>query len=268
MTSRLFDGMPRLLVRVAASRPAAVLAVTALTVGACAALAACLRADTDVLDLMPRADPVVAEYARTLSDFGGLDTLLLAVQTGGEKRLDLDFTLADELETTVRESPYLSRVAARLQDPLDLARAVQPHALLFLDREGLAALESRLSEAGLDARASDICASPDGPQGMIAKELATRDPLGLLPLVLDRLTHTPAAIKADLASGYYLSADHSVLLVVGKPMRPVQDIDFGRRMLADLERRIARARATVAHDAGMAIGDVPPVELAGGTVSP
>jgi predicted exporter len=180
------------------------------------------------------------------------------------KRSRLSLRLVDELGAELQGSPYLSHVQVHLDDPVRLAEAVLRHAVLFLDEDGLRGLEQRLTDDGLARRAADIRASLETPQGMIAKELALTDPLGLLPLLLGRVSQAPAALKVDLASGYYLSADHSMVLLLARPNGPAQDIGFDEAMFADLDERAARVRARLAEAKGIGLVDVPEVLFGGG----
>jgi predicted RND superfamily exporter protein len=260
-----FSGtLPRLLVRLGHRHPRAVLLGALLVIVSGVLLGTHLRFDTDVLNLMPRHDPLLREFRRVITDFGSLETLLIAVPVRGEDTLERTLTFVDALDTAVAASPYLSRTEAHLEDPVRLADAVLRHATLFLDSAGLKALGERLTKRGLDERAADIRADLDTPQGMIGEELAVRDPLGFLPLLLARLNRTPASLKVDLSSGYYLAADHSMVLILAKPKGPAQDIDFDAALLSDLRSRIAAARRKFAAAQEIPLDEVPEVELGGG----
>ncbi len=136
--------------------------------------------------------------------------------------------------------------------------------MLFLDAEGLKSLQKRLTPAGLAARATDIRSALDTPQGMIAKELAVRDPLGFLPLLLSRINKTPSSLKVDFASGYFLAADHSMVLILAKPNGPAQNIDFDHALLSDLHARIDKVRREFAAQEDLKLDEVPRVEIGGG----
>ena len=258
------SGLPRALIRLGSRFPKAVLACTAVVIVAGVVLGTRLKFETDVLNLMPRHDPVVTEFKRVLRDFGSLETLLIAVPVASEEHLDTSLALVDALAPALQQSPYLSRVEAHLEDPIKLADTVLRHGVLFLDQQGLDALRERLTPAGLAARASDIRASLDTPQGMIAKEFAVRDPLGFLPLLLSRIGRTPSSLKVDFASGYYLSADHTMVLILAKPKGPAQDIDFDHALLSDLGTRIASVKRQFADREGLDPDEVPSVEIGGG----
>ena len=256
--------MPRALVRLGHRHPWAVLTGAALVIAGGVLLGTRLRFETDVLNLMPRHDPVVRQFKQILEDFGSLETLLIAVSVKGEEDLERSLGLVDALAQELRQSPHLSQVEAQLEDPVKLAEAVLRHAVLFLDEEGLSALQERLTPEGLAARAADIRATLDTPQGIVAKEFAVRDPLGFLPLLLSRLSRTPAALKVDYSSGYYLSDDHSLVLILAKPKGPAQNIDFDEALMNDLRARITKVREQFAEDKEIPLWEVPEVEIGGG----
>jgi hypothetical protein len=227
-------------------------------------LGARLEVETDVMSLLPRHDPAVQRFRQVLEEFGTLDTLVVVIPVGGEERLDLALATADAAAAAIAESPLVERVTAHLDDPLKLADVALRHAVLFLDARHLAELERQLAPAGLAARAADIRAALEAPHGILGKELALRDPLGLLPMLLGQVSRTPSTLKVDYASGYYLAADHSRVLVLAKPRGAAQDISFDERLFADLEPRIAAARARVAEESEVAANVVPEVLLGGG----
>ena len=263
MSDRL-AALPRALMRFGFERHRLVLvgAVLVLVVGVL--FGTRLQVETDVLSLMPRHDPAVRLFRQVLDEFGTLETMVVAVPVGGEDRLELAFATVDALGEELTASPYLTRVSAQLDDPLKLADVALRHAVLFLDEGGLAKLEQQLSAEGLTARAADIRAAVEAPHGMLAKELALRDPLGFLPLLLGQLAGTPSTLKVDYSSGYYLSADHSLVVILAKPTRAAQEISFDEELFRDLKARVAAARRRVAEDEGVEPSQVPEVWLGGG----
>ncbi len=264
MSLRVAAGLPRAFVRFGNRHPWAVLAGTVLVIAGGVLLGTRLRFETDILNLMPRRDPVVTRFKRVLEDFGSLETLLVVVPVRGEGHLEESLALVDALAKEMKESPYLSEVNAHLEDPMKLAETVLRHAVLFLDQKDLAALQERLTPEGIRARAQDIRASLDTPQGMVAKEFEVRDPLGFLPMLLSRVNRTPAALTVDYTSGYYLSADHTLVLILAKPRGVAQNIDFDQVLVDDLEARIARARQRLADEQDVPLAEVPRVEIGGG----
>lgn len=255
---------PLALIRAGYRRPWLVLGAAVVVMVSGVLLGTRLTFETDVFKLMPADDPAVKALRVALEDFGSLDTLLVAITVDGEENLERSLALADAVGDSIRQSPYLERVEVHLEDPVKLADAILRHAVLFLDEDGLRALESRLSDAGLRARAADIRASLDAPHGMVAKELGVRDPLGFLPLLLDRVNRTPAALKVDYASGYFLAGDHSLVLLLAKPKQAATNIDFDKAMFADLEARVADVKKRMAEEEDLDSADLSRVSFGGG----
>ncbi|MCX7894632.1 MAG: MMPL family transporter [Thermoanaerobaculum sp.] len=223
-----------------------------------------IRFDSDVLNMLPQKDPLVGQFRQILQEFGVADTLLVVLRIPQKENLELAFALADALEEELKGSPHLSRVDAKLQDPLRLADAVLAHALFFLDEEGRTALRSRLAPEALAQRAQEIRQALETPQAVVAKELVVRDLLGVLPLLLQHLASSPGSLQVDTSSGYYLARDHSLLVILAYPTGPAQDIGFTQKMFADLQRRVASARQRVAQDWEVEEDQLPVVEFGGG----
>lgn len=250
--------------RVALRAPKTVLAVALSALVAGLVLGARIQFDSDVLNMLPQKDPLVGEFRKVLEEFGAADTLLVVVRIPDPAELELAFALADALEQELQNSPYLDRVEARIQDPLRLADAVLAHALFFLDEQGRAEVASRLSPEGLAQRAREIRQTLETPQAVVTKELVTRDLLGVLPLLLRHLGSSPESLSVDTASGYYLSSDHSLLVILAHPTSPAQDIGFDEKLFADLEARVALVRERVAQEWEVELARVPTVEFGGG----
>src|SRR5690606_14427756 len=60
------------------------------------------------------------------------------------------------------------------------------------------------------------------------------DPLGLAEIFLDRLGSGRGPLNVDWTSGRYLSRDHRVVLVLGRPVQPPQDLAFNHRLLESM----------------------------------
>lgn len=252
------------LVKVALKSPRWVLAVAGVVVLAGIVAGSRIRFDTDVLNLLPQDDPLVNRFRQVLNEFGATETLLVVERIGDRENLDLALALADALEAELRKSPYIFRVEARIEDPLQLADVVLAHALLFFDEEGRSQLMARLSPEGLRLRAKAIRNQLEAPQAIVTKELVTRDLLGILPQLLARLRPTSGSFAIDASSGYYLASDHSLLVILAFPRQPAQDIGFDQKLFADLQIRIQAAKSKTALEWDLREEDLPQVDLGGG----
>lgn len=225
--------------RLAGRRWGVVFAVVGVAVTLAGVATSRLHFETDVLNLLPRHDPVVQTFRETLETFGSIDLMLVAIRIPEGASLDGYEGFADRLADRMEAMPHFEYVDGRIGDPEELLARFLPKALLFFDPEGLAAIEGRLSAEGALDRAEELKRLVTSPQGLAIKQLVTLDPLGLGEIFLQRLGQSTGQLSVDVSSGYYLSQDHRMLLLLAKPDRPAQDINFTRELVADLEAVIA-----------------------------
>src|SRR5687768_2461996 len=195
-----------------------------------------LSFNTDMLSLLPQEDPAVRTYVETLQDFGSSTYLLVAIRIPEGAVVDPYETLADRLAERLGTLPDLKTVQHKVGDPQELLETFYPKALLFLDEAGRKKLEERLTDEGIRSHVSEIRRQISTPQGLAAKELLRIDPLGLADLFLGRLQSSRGTLKVDWTSGYYLSGDHSLLLILAEPVKPPQDIHFAKELAAKVDR--------------------------------
>ncbi len=200
-----------------------------------------LSFDTDMLSLLPKEDPVVRTYVQTLQDFGSSTNLLVAIRIPEGAVVDPYETLADRIAGRLARLAELKSVQHKIGEPQELLETFYPKALLFLDDDGRRQLEERLSDAGIEGRVGELRRQLTTPQGLAAKELLKFDPLGLSDVFLGRLQSSRGSLKVDWTSGYYLSLDHRLLLILAEPVRPPQDIEFVERLATQVDRVVAEA---------------------------
>ena len=195
-----------------------------------------LSFNTDMLSLLPREDPAVRTYVETLQDFGSSTFLLVAIRIPEGAVVDPYETLTDRIAAKLSALPELKTVQHKVGDPQELLQTFYPKALLFLDEAGRRKLEERLSDEGIRRHVSEVRRQIATPQGLAAKELLRIDPLGLADVFLGRLQSSRGTLRVDWTSGYYLSRDHSLLLILAEPVRPPQDIQFAEKLAEKIDR--------------------------------
>lgn len=195
-----------------------------------------LSFNTDMLSVLPREDPAVRTYVETLQDFGSNTFMLVAIRIPEGAVVDPYETLADRLAERLGKLPELKSVQHRIGDPQELLQTFYPKALLFLDQPGRQQLEARLSDAGIESHVRELRRELATPQGIAAKELLRMDPLGLADVFLGRVQSSRGTLKVDWTSGYYLSSDHSLLLILAEPVKPPQDVKFAGQLAAEVDR--------------------------------
>jgi hypothetical protein len=226
-----------------------------------------LRFDSDVLSLLPRDAPVIQTFRHTLEEFGGVDTLLVLVELPGDHAVDPYEAFVEELARALEELPQLEYVDYRIGDMEELLETHFPHAFLFLDEEDRQRFEAELTDEELERRAAEIRRTLASPQAVIAKRLMRIDPLGLAEIFLGRLSGTRGALRVDLTSGFFLSADRRVLLLMAKPTQPAQSFAFTEELVAAVEARIQALLLEWDDIAGLDPPPAPRIELGGNYIT-
>lgn len=221
-----------------------VFAAFGLAVLASVVLATTLRFDTDMLRLLPKSDPAISAYVDALEQFGTGSLLLVVIRIPEGAVLDPYLSYADVLGAELAKAPEIQRVEFKLGDPEELLATFFPKAVLFLDDAGRRALAAKFSDQAIRERTRELRRRFGTPQGAAMKELFKLDPLGLSDLFLSRMEGSRGALNVDWASGYYLSKDHRMLLLLAEPKRPPQDVKFSQAMVASVRERIEAANAS------------------------
>ncbi len=217
--------------------------VTAVLVAISIFLTFRLSFDTDILSLLPRKEPAVKAYIESLEDFGSGTFLLIAIRIPEGTVAEPYETFTDELAGRLQKLPELKSVEHRIGDPEELLRTFFPKSVLFLDETGRRELASRLSDEGIRRRVSELRRQLSTPQGLAVKQLAKLDPLGLSQIFLGRVESSRGSLQVDWTSGYYLSRDHRMLLILAEPARPPQNIQWNRQMVDAVNKAVAETQA-------------------------
>jgi predicted RND superfamily exporter protein len=229
---------------VAAGRhPRRVFVGMAIVVGLALLAATRLRFDPDVLHLLPKRNEAVATYRRMLEEFGTADTFLAAIRVREGAPVDPYLVYADELAARMSATGLFHSVEHRLAEPEEVLREFLPRAVSFLDAAERERLAAQLTDEAVHRRVQELRRTLETPQALAVKDLLKLDPLGVSTVFLDRLAAGRGPIAVDWTSGRYLSRDHRLVLVLGRPVRPPQDLSFNHELLDRVQAEAASLRS-------------------------
>ncbi|MBZ0112316.1 MAG: MMPL family transporter [Thermoanaerobaculia bacterium] len=223
-----------------------------------------LQFDTDVTNLLPSDDETVDTFRRSMEEFGSIDLLLVAVRIPEGVPIGPYETFVGRLAGELEQLDEIEYVDYKLGTPEELIEAFLPRFFLFLDEHGRERAADRLSDQGVVERARELKRLIATPQAMALKSLLLMDPMGVSEIFLESVGLSSGAIAVDLSSGYYLSRDQRMMLVLAKPIKPAQDIDFDIELVAACDAVSARVISTWPEIAGIDPPPAPEVALGGG----
>jgi len=256
--------LPHHLVRFGRLHPRLVVATAVLAWVAAGLLATRVEVDTDILSLVPRNNPVVEGFKKTVARFGSVDTLLVVIHLDPERPLETTIDFADSLAASLRDWDLIDWVEYRVDSTAEAAVPLLDRATLFLDPEELDEVLAGLDDEGLKETAIRLRAQLMAPQSVVTKNLLRLDPFGLLPKILSKIRFGGVGVRVDPETGCLIDDGRRFLLMMAKPTGPAQDLKFDRILKAGLAERVVAAEEAWRREGG---GDVPPVvEFTGGYV--
>lgn len=222
-----------------------------------------LQFDTDILNLLPTEDPKIVHFMEAMERFGGTDYLLVVVRVPEDRVPEPYELLVDRLGERLEGLDELLRVDYRIGAPEELIEQVYPRSVLFLDDDGRELLEQRLQTEGIRDRVRELRRMLTTPQSVALKELIKLDPFGLAEIFLDRLESTRGELAVDWTSGYYLSKDQSLLLLLARPTLPPQDTEFDVRLVDAVQAEVDGVLGEWEEIAGPDAPQAPEIALGG-----
>ncbi len=114
-------------------------------------LATRVQVETDILSLVPRNNPVVEGFKKTVERFGSVDTLLVVIHIDPERPIDESLDYADRLAGSLRNWDFIDWVEYRVDQTAEAAVPLLDRATLFLEPEELDEVLAGLDDEGLEA---------------------------------------------------------------------------------------------------------------------
>lgn len=227
MTDRILDALARFCLR----RNREIIIASIVLAALALAGASRLSFDPDLLNLIPQQNRQVNEFRKVLKDLGTIDYHIVIFDLPKGHDVHEYDSLIDAVAEGYRKNPRIEDVTWKVPNPLDFIDVILPKALLFLTPAELDDVAAKLSDAGIRESVARNRAMLQTPQAFALKQVVQYDPFNLLPVFLKKFQSAGGGFRLDLSSGYYMSSDHSMLLILTKPRRPAQDVPFGKALL-------------------------------------
>src|SRR5437867_639837 len=229
LTDRILDALAELCLR----RSKQIILIAGIVAIAAVIAASRLTFDPDLLNLIPQKNKQVNDFRKVLRDMGTIDYHIVIVNLPPGRDVHDYETLIESIAEGYRNNPRIEDVTYRIPNPLDFVEVILPRALLFLTPAELNEVAAKLSDAGIRESVARNRALLETPQAFALKQLVQFDPFNLAPIFIRKFQSAGGGFNIDTSSGYYVSSDHSILLMLMKPNRPAQDVPFAKQLLAE-----------------------------------
>jgi predicted RND superfamily exporter protein len=208
-----------------------------------------IKIESDVLNLIPRGNRQVDTFREALHEFGSIDYLIVLFEAGPDDGPDEIEDFADLFAEKLRaREDLVTSVEYRFQPDAKFMQLFAENALLFLPPDQLPQIAEKLTDDAIRRQIRENKVALASPTSAMAEGLLLRDPLGLMPLFVDRLLAHRGALKVDLSDGYYLSQDNRTLIMLVKPAQASQNLAFSRKLLDAAREDADAVRASLRED--------------------
>src|SRR5881409_1964470 len=229
LTDRILDALAELCLR----RSKQIILIAGIVAIAAVIAASRLTFDPDLLNLIPQKNKQVNDFRKVLRDMGTIDYHIVIVNLPPGRDVQDYETLIESIAEGYRKNPRIEDVTYRIPNPLDFVEVILPRALMFLTPAELNEVAAKLSDAGIRESVARNRALLQTPQAFALKQLVQYDPFNLAPIFIRKFQSAGGGFNIDTSSGYYVSADHTTLLMLMKPKRPAQDVPFAQQLRAE-----------------------------------
>jgi len=210
------------------------------------------RFESDIFKLFPSGKGPLKLFLDTLEWTGGSRQAVFLLEGKREDLIPEADAFAARLKAvTVDGKPAFSRITYRVYDAAEaeaFARFIGyavTHPQLFLDRSQTESFVRRLTPGAIEQSLLRTRTELASQMGMGMRDLAAADPLSLRDLVLPRLKAASQALNLDPDSPYFLSRDGRVMIMIAEPAKPVNDMEFARKLVAGINEARRDARVTI-----------------------
>ncbi|MGD8366932.1 MAG: MMPL family transporter [Desulfobacterales bacterium] len=231
-------------------RPLLLVPIFALSCALFAAGLYRLQIDTDVVNAMPTADPVIRETAAIFKAHPIQDQVLIDLSLSTPDSREL-IRCAAEAEALLKKTGLFSQVGTEnwqeaFPELIHILSTNLPY--LFTAEQLAEKVAPRLTSEAIERRMADTMQALLSLEGIGHAALIENDPLGLSEIAAARLAQTAPAGGARLIKGRVVSADGTHLLLPAKPAGSATDTATARKIEAAVKDISARLNARLASE--------------------
>lgn len=197
-----------------------------------------LSLETDVFKLMPEGNKTFDSFKKSVKIFGGIDNIIVFMEIKDTENLDDYLSFTDELCEELKKVENGIEVISHPPDPKPYFEFFLRN-LLVLSKDDewseiLKKLEKDKIKEALRETKFELSTILD-PE---IKNFLLLDPLKFHRIYWERFNKPVGSFKIDYLSGYFLSEDHSSLLIILKPKGVAQDISYSTELVKKVEETI------------------------------
>ncbi|MEJ5166446.1 MAG: MMPL family transporter [Thermoanaerobaculia bacterium] len=218
-----------------------------------------LSLETDAFKLMPEGDKTFESFKKSVKLFGGLDNIIIFFEIPDKENLENYLSFVDELCEDLKKVEEGIGISCYPPDPKPYFEFFLKNLVVLSSNEEfnqvLSIFDKKKMEEILKETKFELSSILD-PE---VKGFLLLDPLKFHRIYWERFNKPLGSFKIDYLSGYFLSEDHSALLIILKPRGTAQDINYSTDLIYKIEKLLKKKVENWDFE-----GKVPKIEVGGG----
>ncbi len=209
-----------------------------------------LKLNSNFIYLVPQDSETVKSFWEASTDFGATEYLvgLIEIKDGQKDKLHKLQTFGDFYVSEIAKIPEVSTVEHKIdkQKQNFLADFFIENSLLYLDKPDLEKVLDKLSDKKIAEQIQTDKELLTSPIGSTLKKTIVQDPLlisEILKKYYERITGKSEEAFGAKKEWYFLSEDEQALLVLIKPTRLAQDVEFSKGLMGKVYATTEKAFA-------------------------
>lgn len=197
-----------------------------------------LKLNSNFIYLVPQDSETVKSFWEASSDFGATEFLvgLIEIKDGRRDKLHKLQTFGDFYVSEIAKIPEVSTVEHKIDKKKQkfLADFFVENSLLYLDKTDLEKVLAKLSDEKIGEQIQTDKELLTSPIGSTLKKTIIQDPLlisEILKNYYERITGKSEEAFGAKKEWYFLSEDEQALLVLIKPTKLAQDVEFSKVLM-------------------------------------
>lgn len=218
-----------------------------------------LSLETDAFKLMPEGNKTFESFKKSVKLFGGLDNVIIFFEIPDKDNLENYLSFTDELCEDLKEVEEGIEIFCHPPDPKPYFEFFLKNLISLSSDEEFEEILSIFDKNKMERVLSETKLELSSILDPEIKSFLLMDPLKFHRIYWERFNKPIGSFKIDYLSGYFLSEDHSGLLIILKPRGTAQDINYSSNLIQKVESLVEKKIKEWDFE-----GMVPRIEVGGG----
>lgn len=194
-----------------------------------------LTLETDAFKLMPEGNKTFESFKKSVKLFGGMDNIIILMSIPEKENLEEYLSFVDELCEDLKEVEEGIEIFCHPPDPKPYFEFFLKNILVLSSDKEFQDIQEVLNKNKMEEVLRETKFELSSILDPEIKGFLLLDPLKFHRIYWERFNKPIGSFKIDYLSNYFLSEDHSSLLIILKPKGVAQNIEYATGLIENVE---------------------------------